>query len=73
MASIDWDEYKEFKVHSVKNDKLDIVIDFVKSYYNISNPSDMFDTLVNDDIGGMLLERKEITNAEGLENFMFRS
>lgn len=73
MASIDWDEYKEFKKFSHKEDKLQITIDFIKSYYNISNPVDIYDMLKTDDIGQMFLERKQITDPEALENFMFKA
>lgn len=73
MASIDWDEYKEFKKFTNKDDKLQIAIDFIKSYYNMNNPSDVYEMLVKDDIGQMLLERKDIIDSESLENFMFRS
>lgn len=73
MAQIDWEEFKEFKKHTVKEDRFDILIDFIKSYYNISHPRDMYGMLKDDDIGNMLLERKEIKNAEGLENYIFQS
>ena len=73
MASIDWDEYKEYKKFSNKEDKLQIAIDFIKSYYNMNNASDIYSMLAKDDVGQMLLERKDITDSEGLENFMFRS
>ena len=73
MATIDWDEYKEFKKFSHKEDKLQIAVDFIKSYYNMNSPMDMYDMLNKDDIGQMLLERKDITDPEGLENFIFKS
>ena len=73
MASIDWDEYKEFKKFSHKEDRLQIAVDFIKSYYNMNNAVDMFTMLIEDDIGQMLLERKDIKDPEGLENFMFQS
>lgn len=72
MASIDWDEYKIFKQHSVEEDRLKIVVDFLRSFYSMKNPGDIYNTLVNDDICQMLLERKEITDVEGLENFLLR-
>ena len=71
MASIDWNEYKEFKSHTRKEDRLEILVDFIKSYYNINSPSDMFSMIKDDDIGQMLLERKDINDPEGLESFMF--
>ena len=73
MASIDWKEYKEFKEHSNKEDRFLIAIDFMRSYYNINNASDMFKMLKSDDVGNMLLERNDIVNAEGLESFISRS
>ena len=73
MATIDWDEYKEFKKFSHKEDKLQIAIDFIKSYYNMNSPVDIYDMLKQDDIGQMFLERKDITDPEVLENYMFKS
>lgn len=72
MASIDWNEYKEFKKHTSEEDKLKIAIDFVKSYYNMTNANDIYKMISKDDIGQMLLERKDITSSEGLESFMFQ-
>jgi len=72
VASIDWKEYKEFKTHTTKEDRLEILVDFIKSYYNMNSPSDMFSMIQDDDIGQMLLERKDIIDAEGLESFMYR-
>lgn len=73
MAQIDWDEYKEFKQHSIKEDKLAILTDFLKSYYNINNAGEMYNMIKNDDVGIMLLERKDIDNAESLESFIRNS
>ncbi|MDA3907811.1 MAG: hypothetical protein PF437_01860 [Sulfurimonas sp.] len=73
MAAFDWDEYREFKKFSGKDDKLEIAIDFIRSYYNMSNPRDIYDMMAEDDIGRMMLDKREITDAEDLENFMFQS
>ena len=73
MASIDWEEYREFKKHTVQEDKLRITIDFMKSYYNMHSPMDLYNMLSEDDIGQMMLEKRTIKDAEGLENFMFKS
>ena len=72
MAAFDWDEYKEFKKFSGKDDKLQVAIDFMKSYYNMSSPRELYEMLREDDIGQMMLEKRDITDAEGLENFMFQ-
>jgi len=72
LIKIDWNEYKEYKTYSVKNDKLDVVIDFIKSYYNTSNPSDIYESLVNDALGEMMLEKRDINSPEALESYMFK-
>jgi hypothetical protein len=73
LATFDWNEYKEFKKFTNKEDKLQVAIDFIRSYYNMSSPRDIYDMLAEDDIGKMMLEKREITEAEDLENFMFQS
>jgi len=73
LIKINWEEYKEFRKYSNKEDRLQLAIDFMKSYYNIISPIDIYEILTNDDIGQMLLDKREITDAEGLETFMFKS
>lgn len=72
MAKIDWGEYKEFKKYSMKEDKLLILVDFMKSYYNITNAFDIFEYFREDEIAVMLLEKRKITDAEELENYIFQ-
>jgi len=72
LAAFDWDEYKEFKRFSNKEDKLQIAIDFMRSYYNMNGPVEIYEMLAEDDIGRMMLDKRDITDAEGLENFMFQ-
>ncbi len=73
MATFDWNEYKEFKKFTHKEDKLLIAVDFMKSYYNMSSQREMYNMLAEDDIGQMMLEKRDIRDAEGLENFMHQS
>ncbi|MBL4729956.1 MAG: hypothetical protein JKY28_00925 [Sulfurimonas sp.] len=72
MGLIDWKEYKEFKTHTNKEDRLEILVDFMKSYYNINNPREIYSIMKDDDLAQMLLEKKEIKDSEGLENFMYK-
>lgn len=72
MATFDWNEYKEFKKFSHQEDKLQIAIDFMKSYYNMVGPREIYEMLAEDDIGMMMLEKRDISDAEGLENFMYK-
>ena len=73
MATFDWSEYKEFRKFSSQEDKLRVAVDFMKSYYKMSNTMDIYDMLSQDDIGQLLLAKRNIIDAEGLENFMFHA
>ncbi len=73
MLNINWDEYKEYKKHSHKEaDNFIILLDFMKSYYKMVSPIDMYDTLSYDEVGKMMLVKRDITDAEGLESFLFK-
>jgi len=72
VINIDWDEYKEHKKYSGKNDNFEILIDFMKSYYNIVSSSEMYETFSNDDIALMMLEKRGISSAEALEDYIFK-
>jgi hypothetical protein len=73
MAQINWDEYKEYKQYSVKRDNFVILLDFIKSYYNMTNAFDIFALLVHDETAKMMLDKRAITDAEALENFLFQN
>jgi hypothetical protein len=72
MIKINWDEYKEFKKYSNKDDKFVILLDFIKSYYNMHNPSDIYDVLISDELASMMLQKRDIVDAEALENYIFK-
>lgn len=72
MAKINWDEYKEYKQYSAKKDNFVILIDFIKSYYNMTNPFDIYDILSSDETAQLMLAKRNIKDAEGLENFIFK-
>lgn len=72
MSRINWEEYKEHKKYSVRDDNFEILLEFMKSYYNMTNPSDMYEILREDDIAQMMLEKRDITDAGDLENFLFK-
>ena len=72
MTTINWDEYKDYKQYCKQEDKLKMVIGFIKSYYNMNSTADMFETLFEDELGKMLLNKREIIDAVGLETFMFQ-
>ena len=71
MVNINWAEFKEFKQHSHKEGNFAILLDFIRSYYNMSSPMDIYDTLANDGTGQMMLDKRDITDAEGLETYLY--
>lgn len=72
MVRINWDEFKEFRAHrNSQDDNFTTLIYFMKSYYNMSSPNDIFESLANDDVALMMLEKREISSALELENFIF--
>lgn len=68
--TIDWDAYKDHKQYSVRKDNFEITLEFLKSYYNMTSPHDIFDALNEDDIGRMMLNKRNITDAAGLESIL---
>jgi hypothetical protein len=73
LPRFDWDEYKIFKQYTSKEDRLSIAVDFMKSYYKMKSTLDMYEMLKEDDIGELMLNKRNINDAEGLENFIFRA
>lgn len=72
MITINWAEYKEYKKYAHGSDNFMMLLDFMKSYYNMTNPRDIYETLHNDDTAQMMLDKRDIIDAEGLENFLYR-
>lgn len=73
MVSIDWKEFKEFRAYSVKKDDNFItLLDFLKSYYNIFSAVDIYNILKHDETAKMMLDKRDITDAEGLESYLFK-
>jgi len=72
VPKINWNEYKEFKKHRLKDeDNFTILLHFIKSYYNVSTPVDIFDMLSEDELAVMMLQKRDISDAEGLETYLF--
>lgn len=74
MIKINWEEFKVFKQHSSKkDDNFEVLLDFLKSYYNMTSPTEIYETMVNDDIAPMMLEKRNIHDVVGLENHLFKN
>jgi len=73
MITINWNEFKEIKKHRHGDgDNFDALLEFLKSYYNMTSPIDIFETLHNDDLSLMMLEKRSIAEAEDLESYLFK-
>ncbi len=70
--TIDWDAYKDHKQFSVRNDNFEILLEFMKSYYNMTNPHDIYDALKEDDLGRMMLNKRDIKDAAALESILYQ-
>ena len=72
MLKIDWDEYKEYKKYSVREDNFEILLEFIKSYYHMVLPQDIFDMLQADETAELMLKKRSINDAVDLENFLYK-
>ena len=73
LIEIDWNEYKTHKQYSVKEDNFEVLLDFMKSYYNLIYPSDLFETLKEDELALMMLEKRKIYSAEDLVSYLHKA
>ncbi len=74
MIRINWDEFKVYKAHQTqKTDNFEILLDFIKSYYSMHNPIDLFESLNADGLAKMMLEKRNLESAEDLEEYLFQS
>lgn len=72
MIRIDWKEFKNFKQYSEKEgDNFEMLLQFLQSYYNMTSPTEMYDTMQDDDIAPMMLEKRDINCATDLESILY--
>ncbi len=75
MAKINWDEYKQYKSQRENIDNLDnfeIMLEFLRSFYNKTTSFEVFDILDADSLGKMMLEKRDISKPEQLEEYLYR-
>jgi len=73
MIKIHWDGYKEYKAErNSKDDNFITLINFMKSYYNMSSSQELFDSMENDALAKMMLEKRDIKSPSELEVFLFK-
>jgi len=73
VRNIDWAEFKTYRTSSTKEqDNFMMLLDFLKSYYNMFSVLDIYDTLRADDTAKMMLDKRDIKTPEALESFLFQ-
>ncbi len=75
MPKINWDEYKKYKKEVTNREKLDnfrLLLEFLRSFYNKNSPFEVFDILEEDDLGKMMLEKRDILKPEDLEDYLYK-
>ena len=75
MSKINWEEYKKYK-HERPNlkalDNFEVLLEFLRSYYNKTSAFDVFDMLNEDELGKMMLDKRAINEPEQLENILYK-
>lgn len=73
MIDINWEEFKTFKAYSSKKgDNFEVLLDFLKSFYNMTSPKELFETMLNDDTAQLMLRKREFHSVEDLEKHLFK-
>lgn len=75
MGPINWNEFKEYKQTRENPRKLDnfqLLLEFIRSYYNKNSAFGIFDMLVADELSRMMLKKRGIAEPEDLEAHLFK-
>ena len=73
MAKINWDEYKNYKQERPQLKELDnfeVLLEFLRSFYNKTSSIEVFDMLHEDELGKMMLDKRKFTQPEHLEDLL---
>lgn len=76
MSKINWDQYKVYKKQRSNASELDnfeLLLEFLRSFYNKNSPFEVFDILSEDELGKMMLDKRDITKPEHLENYLYKN
>ncbi len=75
MSKINWDEYKKYKkemANREESDNFKLLLEFLRSFYNKNSPFEVFDILDEDEIGKMMLQKRDILRPEDLEDYLYK-
>ena len=73
MSKINWDEFKRYKQEHPNFKDLnnfEIVLEFLRSFYNKTSSFEVFDMLNDDELGKMMLDKHKVSQPEHLEDIL---
>ncbi len=73
MNNIDWAEFKEFKKMTTKEgDNFELLLEFLKSWYSMTSPVEMYQTMAGDEIAQMMLNKRDLKSSADLEKLLYK-
>ena len=70
---IDWQEYKEFRIHreeAGEKDKFYILIEFLKSFYNLHSLEQIYEIVKKDTLSSLMLKKNNILSYNDFEDYI---
>lgn len=73
MIRIDWDKFKVFKHNGKKEgDNFSILLNFLITQHNMTDPRELYDTLSNDGLAVMMLDKNNIKDFFAFEAYLYK-
>jgi hypothetical protein len=72
---INWDEFKAFKQdygNPHRRDNFGLLIEFLRSFYNVKDIYVLYDSLENDELSQMMMQKRQITSVTSLEMYIIK-
>ena len=75
MMKINWDEFKAFKKdygNPLQRDNFGLLIEFLRSFYNVTDIYELYDSLEADELSKMMMQKRQITSVTILEKYILK-
>ena len=76
MIKINWEAFKEYKqtryIPQHSRDNFHTLIDFLRNYYNITTVVEIFDTIQDDEVGRLMLSKRDLDELEKFESYFHK-
>jgi len=72
---INWDEFKAFKKdygNPLLRDNFGLLIEFLRSFYNVTDIYELYDSLEADELSKMMMQKRQITSVTILEKYILK-